>query len=123
MRRYQDGLLDAAEDLSDTANSGPIARWVMGVGLAAALGLYAVRCIVTGHAIFPRLRGWEFVEYDGLCATGVGVAYLFTAAFMHLHWYWTASPRFWGYAQLGKMIAAAGILGGLGLLAYGAFAH
>jgi hypothetical protein len=29
---------------------------------------------------------------------------------MHMHWFWTASPRFWGYAQLGKMIAALGVI-------------
>jgi hypothetical protein len=29
---------------------------------------------------------------------------------MHMHWFWTSSPRFWGYGQLGKMIAAAGII-------------
>jgi hypothetical protein len=42
-----------------------------------------------------------------------GVLYLCIATFMHMHWFWTASPRFWGYAQLGKMIAAVGVIGSL----------
>ena len=40
------------------------------------------------------------------------------AAFVHLHWFWTASPRFWAYAQLGKMVAAAAIVVSLAVLAF-----
>ena len=37
---------------------------------------------------------------------------------MHLHWFWTASPRFWAYAQLGKMATLAVIVASLAVLRY-----
>jgi hypothetical protein len=50
--------------------------------------------------------------------SGVRGARLSLAAFVHLHWFWTASPRFWAYAQLGKMAAAAAIVASLAALGY-----
>jgi hypothetical protein len=101
------------EDLADTTGASPFGQWFAGVALATLLAGYAVRCLVTGHAIFLSGRPIRLVEFHGLGATAIGVLYLCIAAFMHMHWFWTASPRFWGYAQLGKMIAAVGVIGSL----------
>jgi hypothetical protein len=38
-----------------------------------------------------------WVKVEGLGAISTGFLLLSIAAFIHLHWFWTASPRFWGY--------------------------
>jgi hypothetical protein len=98
------------EGLADTTGASPFGQWFAGIGLATLVAGYAVRCLVTGHAMFLSGRPIRFVEFHGLSATAIGGLYLCIAAFMHMHWFWTASPRFWGYAQLGKMIAALGVI-------------
>jgi hypothetical protein len=107
------------EELADTTAAGPVGQWMKGVGLAGLVAAYAVDGLVTQHAIFPaRFRG--FAAYDGLGGTALGLVYLSTALFLHFHCFWSASPRFWGDAQLGKMIAAVGVIGGMGLFFYAA---
>jgi hypothetical protein len=107
------------DELADTTDASPVGQWVKGVGLAGLVAAYAVDCLVTQHAIFPaRYRG--FAAYDGLGGTALGLVYLSIALFLHSHCFWSASPRFWGYAQLGKLIAAAGVIGGTGLFFYAA---
>jgi hypothetical protein len=114
MRAYRP--LPDLEPLADTTEASPFSQWFAGVALATLLASYAVWCLITGHAMFfsgrPN-RLIRLVEFDRPCATAIGLLYLCIAAFMHLHWFWTASPRFWGYAQLGKMIAAVGVIGSL----------
>ena len=83
------------------------------------MAVYAVVCLLTGRALFPSIRPVRLIEFQDFCARAVAMIYLSIACFMHLHWFWTASPRFWGYAQLGKMIAAVGILAGMLMLFYG----
>jgi hypothetical protein len=51
-------------------------------------------------------------------AIATGFFFLSIAAFIHLHWFWTASPRFWGYAQLGKIIAVCAAVAALATLVY-----
>ena len=101
------------EPLADTTEASPFGQWFAGVAVATLLASYAIWCLITRHALFLSGRPIRLVEFDGPCATAIGILYLCIAAFMHLHWFWTASPRFWGYAQLGKMIAAAGVIGSL----------
>jgi hypothetical protein len=50
-----------------------------------------------------------------LAAIALGLLYFCIALFMHLHFFWTASPRFYGYAQLGKLITTVGTIGSVGL--------
>jgi hypothetical protein len=111
MRRFQ--LLFEYDELADTTSAGPFGQWFGGVGLSLALAIYAIWCLMTQRALFLSGRPIRLVQYDGLSATALGSGYLFVAAFMHLHWFWTASPRFWGYGQLGKTLAAIGVIGSL----------
>jgi hypothetical protein len=117
MRQIRPPIFDGADELSDTTDSGPFGQWFVGVGLASALAFYAVRCLWTGRALFPARR-YLFVEYHGLSAAAVGSFYLAAAIFMHLHWFWTTSPRYWGYAQLGKLLTAVGMIASLAVLVY-----
>jgi hypothetical protein len=58
------------------------------------------------------------IHLQGLAARAVASGWLSLAAFVHLHWFWTASPRFWGYAQLGKMAAMVALVASLAVLGY-----
>lgn len=117
------GLFDVTDDWADTTDARPFARWAYGVGLAAVLAIYAVSVLVTQRASLPS-RHWTqgLTEYQGLAATALGSVYLAIALFGHLHYIWTASPRFWGYAQLGKMLAAVAIIGGIGVFFFAVLA-
>jgi hypothetical protein len=115
--------LGSADELADTTDASPFGQWFKGVGLAALLAAYAVDCLLTGQATLPSRRLGRFVEFHGLSATALGSLYLCIAAFMHLHWFWTASPRFWGYAQLGKLIAAIGIIASVAVFFFAVLAQ
>ena len=112
------GPLNSAEDLADTTDASPAGQWLSGVGVAAVLAVYAVDCLLSGQATLPLRRSGGFFQCHGLSATAVGSLCLCVAAFIHLHWFWTASPRFWGYAQVGKLIAALGMIGSVGLFIF-----
>jgi hypothetical protein len=122
MKPYR-GLFDVTDDWADTTDARPFDRWAYGAVLAAVLATYAVSVLVTQRASLPA-RHWTqgFIEYEGLPATALGGVYLAIALFAHLHYFWTASPRFWGYAQLGKMLAAAAIIGGIAVFFFAVLA-
>jgi hypothetical protein len=122
MMRSDRRRFDSADQLAETTDAGPLGQWLIGVVLAALAGVYAVDCLMTGRAGVPSHR-WPnpFIEAEGLAATALGVLYLCLALFLHLHFVWTASPRFYGYAQLGKLITTAGTIGGVGLYYFAAF--
>jgi hypothetical protein len=116
--RKMDFYVDSADELSDTTNASPFNQWAIGVGVAAAIAIYALYCFWTGTAILPGGRFQRVIHLQGLAARAVASGWLRLAAFMHLHWLWTASPRFWGYAQLGKMATAAALVASLAVLGY-----
>ena len=75
MMRFDDGLFERADELADTTDAGPLGQWLIGVVLAALVGVYAVDCLVTGRAAVPSHR-WPnpFTEAEGLAATALGLA-------------------------------------------------
>jgi len=128
--RKTDFYLDGADELSDTTSASPFNQWAVGLGVAAAITAYALYCFWTGTAILPGGRFQPVIHLQGLAALRSSPlvplrergrargARLSLAAFVHLHWFWTASPRFWGYAQLGKMLAPAALVASLAVLGY-----
>jgi hypothetical protein len=116
--RKADFYLDGADELSDTTSASPFNQWAVGLGVAAAIAVYALYCFWTGMAILPGGRFQRVIHLTGLAARAVASGWLSLAALVHLHWFWTASPRFWGYAQLGKMAAAAALVASLAVLGY-----
>jgi hypothetical protein len=122
MRPYR-GLFDVTDDWAETTDARPFGQWFYGVGLAAIVAVYAISVLVTRHASLPSRHGTiGFIPYDGLPATALGSVYLAIAVFTHLHYFWTPSPRFWGYAQLGKMLAAVAVIGGIGVFFFAVLA-
>jgi hypothetical protein len=122
MRFYWEPL-SSADDLAGTTDASPFGQWFKGVGLAAVLAAYAVDCLLTGQATLPSRRPDGFTEFQGLSATALGSLYLCIAVFTHLHWFWTSSPRYWGYAQLGKLIAAVGIIASVAVFFFAVLAQ
>ncbi len=116
--RKTDFYLSSADELSDTTNASPFSQWAVGVGVAAAIAVYALYCFWTDTAILPGGRFQRVIHLQGLAARAVASGWLSLAAFVHLHWFWTASPRFWGYAQLGKIAAMGALMASLAVLAY-----
>jgi hypothetical protein len=55
MMRFDDGLFEQADELADTTDAGPLGRWLIGVVLAALVGVYAVDCLVTGRAAIASM--------------------------------------------------------------------
>jgi hypothetical protein len=116
--RRSDFYLSSADELSDTTGASPFNQWAIGVGVAAVIAVYALYCFWTGTAILPGGRFQRVIHLQGLAAQAVSSGWLSLAAFVHLHWFWTASPRFWAYAQLGKMASAAALVASLAVLGY-----
>jgi len=116
--RKTDFYLSSADELSDTTDASPFNQWAVGVGVAAAIAVYALYCFWTDTAILPGGRFQRVIHLQGLAARAVASGWLSLAAFVHLHWFWTASPRFWGYAQLGKMAAMVALVASLAVLGY-----
>ena|SRR5579872_2921255 len=54
--RRTDSYLDGADELSDTTSASPFNQWAVGVGVAAAIAVYALYCFWTGTAILPGGR-------------------------------------------------------------------
>jgi hypothetical protein len=116
--RKTDFYLSSADELSNTTDASPFNQWAVGVGVAAAIAVYALYCFCTDTAILPGGRFQRVIHLQGLAARAVASGWLSLPAFAHLHWFWTASPRFWGYAQLGKMAVLAAIVASLAVLSY-----
>ncbi|MDB5297898.1 MAG: hypothetical protein JWO31_3881 [Phycisphaerales bacterium] len=77
----------------------------------AAVGAHA---FVTGHAVYGR-AGME-LHLAGVNAAAFGVAAVSAAVFLHCHYFWgNVYDQVW-FAVLGKIVAAAGVVGGLGTL-------
>jgi hypothetical protein len=110
--------MDLAELLSDGTTATRPVQWLVGVGLAAPLAVYSLACIVNQTALFPRTRPLGIVEIQGANAVAVGAFYLSLAAFIHCHWFWSVHPVYLGYAQIGKALSLAGVIGALGFWFY-----
>jgi len=81
--------------------ANPFGQWFAGVGLATLLAGYAVRCLVTGHAMFFSGRPIRLVEFHGPSATAIGVLSLCIAAFMHMQLVLDGQPSILGLCAAG----------------------
>lgn len=118
--RHRRDLFDFGEGLAEATSASPAQQWAVGVGLAAVLGAYAVSCLVTQRALFPRRRPLGLVQLEGPGAIALGVAYLSVALFLHAHWFWSARPEAHIQAQFGKLVSLLGLVAGLGYFVYSA---
>jgi hypothetical protein len=116
--RNRRGLSDIAEGLAESTSADRAQQWIVGVGIAALLALYAVICMISQRAMFLRVRPVRMIEMLGANAVAVGALYLSAALFLHCHWFWNSHPEYHGYAQLGKVASLVGVVGSLGYLFY-----
>src|SRR4051812_7212338 len=101
------------DDWEDQPGRGAVYQW--GVGVLVALGLagYGVYAIVMrqvewGSRVSMSLRGWNAVAF--------GVAWASAGVFVHCHYFWGNIYNQAWFAVLGKIVAACGVIGGLGVV-------
>ena len=54
--RKTEFYVSSADELSDTTDASPFKQWAVGVGVAAAIAVYALYCFWTDTAILPGGR-------------------------------------------------------------------
>jgi hypothetical protein len=110
---HPERIVEGAEDLADSASGDSFNAWMLGVVLALALAVYAFVCLATQSAHFVEGRPLHVVVYKGGNAVAFGSMYLAAGVFLHCHFFWSWRERFQGYAQIGKLLAMVGVVGGM----------
>lgn len=96
--------------LSESTNAGRVQQWIVGVGLAVPLLVYALFCMVQQTAHFFKSRPARLIEVHGSSAVAIEALCLCLSTFLHAHWFWSNHPRLYGYAQLAKVASAIGLI-------------
>ena len=102
----------SGEGLMEATGAGPVRRWIYGLVLAAVPLAYGVWCIVTRHATL-RGRWGSAMELRGRTAIARGVVWVAVGLFMHLHFLWSAHPRWWRVARWGKVLCMLAFMAGI----------
>lgn len=118
LRDDSERIIEEAENLADTASGDPFNAWALGVVVAVVLVLYGVWRIGTRSAHFMEGRPARIVVYEGSRAVMLGVSYLCAGLFLDFHFSWSWRKRYEGYAQIGKLVAIAGLAGGICCFVY-----
>jgi len=89
---------------TENASAGELAYKVLGGVVApTVIALYAIECIMSGHAWFIGRFG--LLQVHKLAATSVGVCYMASAAFLHFHFVWTHHPVLDGLSDPARYLA------------------
>ncbi|GAB5514102.1 hypothetical protein [Rhodopirellula baltica] len=114
---YQhDWIIDLADRLSDGPDGGPIARRVVGIGAAAVVCLYGLRCCLVQQATTINLsRGGQMSpmfwrEYIGTPAITFGVLLICVGLFIHFRWYWGNHKRLQYYYEIPTAISIIALI-------------
>ena len=91
-------------------------KWVYGVIPPVLLSAYGARCCIEKQAVWIGRLGNHHIDLFGDQAVAFGLAWISFACFLHVHYYWTASPRLAVLSHLGKIISVLGIIGSLSYL-------
>lgn len=102
--RFGRNFSEATDSLSDDASSpDPFARWGNGVGFACIPLITGLMSILYQSSYFPgRTGGLRLVHYDGKEAVALGIGYVAIAVFMHGHYFWSVSDRYYFVSQILK---------------------
>ena len=109
--------IDRADDLSGTASGSTFSRFAGGVVAAIVVSLFGLRACMTRHATLPGRRGTT-LELSGPAAVGFGIALIAAGLFLHCHFVWTTSERWYRWADAGKGLSLAAFIGGLGYMGW-----
>ena len=113
MRRLSERSGRTIDDLAGDASDGDtFARWGNGVGFASIPLIIGIMSILYESTLFLRGRPLGIVRYHGEEAIAMGIMWLGVAAFMHAHYFWSVSRRYYFVSELLKpasllMIAGA----------------
>ena len=102
------GYSTVAESLTGDASEDKWSRWCGGVISATIPAVIGLMSILYQSAYFIGGRPTRIVRYDGTDAIALGAACLAIGLFMHGHYFWSGSNRYYFVSQILK---PAGILG------------
>ena len=104
----------------DPAPRDVLYAWAIGVVGALALAVYGVICIYTRSAIWIggsdfdlALGGAAAMHCQGESSVAMGTLFASVGALLHFHFFWSWRERFYGYAQLGKLLSLVGAAGSI----------
>ena len=107
LRWEKEALLNAAESLSETADTDPRSRWIAGVGFAllpAILGTFLLGRMVWQYWQWENVNPSAMRVLQHYLAWGLGL--LAIGALMHFHFFWTPHPKYHAVGWVGKNLAA-----------------
>ena len=124
--KSRESLFDLADWLTSPPSGGRVQMWTVGAFVAAAFSIYGLVCCLTQHARIPNLplRGFPplsrqlIVDINEPLAVPVGLVFIFVGLFIHSQWFWGNHQRLFPYHELGKLLAAIGLVASLLRLVY-----
>ena len=98
----------------------------MGGLVALLLVGYGGYCALRGKAMalnlglrhFPNPARGLLREVAGPAATSLGMMFVCLGLFAHFHWFWSHHETLHGYAEIGKLLSAVGIVISVGYHVY-----
>ncbi len=99
------GLPSVADRLDDDAPEDPYSRWGAGVVGAIFPMLIGIVAALNQQAYFLGVRPIRIAEYSGKDAIALSVACTAVGMFMHAHYFWSASRRFYFISEILKPLA------------------
>lgn len=120
MRRFHDqkNLFDVADDLAGSGSLNLWSRLGLGILLPPIVGVVGLFGILRQSITFIQMRPIHFVQYEGVEAFALGVAYLAVALFLFCHFFVMTIESLYGYGEVGKLVSVVLFLGGVGAFAY-----
>lgn len=104
----------AADGLASDASDDPYSRWGGGVVTAILPVICGAMVIFSQHAYFLGGRPIKIVDYHGKEAIALGVACIAVGLFMHAHYFWSASQRYYFVSEILKPLSLLTIAGSMG---------
>ncbi len=107
----------------DASNDDIIARWGNGVGFACIPLIIGIMSIAFQSTWFIGNRPVRAVQYVGKEAIAMGIMWLGIAAFMHAHYFWSVSRRYYFVSELLKPSSLLLIAGAMGYVVVRGFLY
>lgn len=106
------------EAISCGPSGTPLSRWLGGIIVAALFAIYGAWCCWTQDAIFDLGSRFGQLRLTGDAAVAYGVMLLSVGAFLHLHFWWGASERWWRWSMAGKLLSLVSFVAAFAYLAW-----
>ena len=103
-----------ADDLAGFPEPTFWSKWFGGATIPVWILAYGIHCCIQKQAVLIG-RGSR-MELSGNEAIALGLAWISAACFLHVHYFWTASPCLAVLSELGKTVSALCLISSLGYL-------